>query len=206
MSNSNSNSSTTSTSRYRWRVVDIVVAAVLGVALGFIFVAWNFAGDAAGDFLKAILPPLKGLLGGVWLLGGVLGGLIIRKPGAAIFVELIAAIVSALIGNAWGLTVIFSGLLQGAGAELIFLIFLYKKWNLPIAMIAGALAAVFGGVYELFVWYAGWEPLFQAAYIGCFAVSGAILAGLLGWLLQKGLAKTDALNRFESGRESEQLV
>ncbi|MFP5335087.1 MAG: hypothetical protein ACLGIV_07230, partial [Actinomycetes bacterium] len=31
----------TSTARPRWRVVDIVVASVLGVAGGFLFVAWN---------------------------------------------------------------------------------------------------------------------------------------------------------------------
>ncbi|MDR0488743.1 MAG: ECF transporter S component [Propionibacteriaceae bacterium] len=195
-----------SSSRLRWRVVDIVVAAVLGIAVGLIFFAWNFAGDTIGDALKLILPPLKGLVGGMWLLGGVLGGLIIRKPGAAIFVEMIAALVPALIGNQWGLSVLFSGLLQGAGAELIFLTFWYKLWKLPVAVLAGICAAVFEWTYEIIVWYAGWAPIHKVAYLGVLALSGAILAGVLGWLIQRGLARTGALDRFASGREVRTLI
>ena len=32
--------------RFRWRVVDIVVAAVLGVAIGLLFWGWNVVGGA----------------------------------------------------------------------------------------------------------------------------------------------------------------
>ena len=71
----------------RWRVIDIVTAAVLGVACGLIFVAWNQVGYAGYEAFKAILPGLNGLVTGVWLLGGTLGGYVIRKPGAALFVE-----------------------------------------------------------------------------------------------------------------------
>ena len=58
----------------RWRVIDIVTAAVLGVACGLIFVAWNQVGYAGYEAFKAILPGLNGLVTGVWLLGGTLGG------------------------------------------------------------------------------------------------------------------------------------
>jgi len=194
------------TGRLTWRVVDIVVGAVLGIAVGLIFFAWNLVGGAAGDALKLVAPPLTGLVGGMWLLGGVLGGLIIRKPGAALFVELLAALVPLLFGNPWGLTVLYSGLLQGAGAELIFLVFRYRSWKLPVAMLAGALAGVFEAIYEIPVWYAGWQPAFKPLYVLFLAISGAILAGVVGWLLQRGLARTGALDRFESGREVRQLV
>jgi len=193
-------------SRYSWRVVDIVVAAVLGIAVGLIFFAWNFIGDAPGDALKLIFPPLKGLMGGMWLLGGVLGALIIRKPGAALLVEFVAALVPALIGNQWGMSTVVSGLLQGLGAELIFLAFLYRVWKLPVAILAGAAASVFEWIYEIVVWYAGWTWINKVLYLGCLALSGAILAGVLGWLIQQGLARTGALDRFESGREVRQLV
>ena len=193
--------------RYRWRIVDIVVGAVLGVAVGLIFFAWNFAGDWAGDTLsKLIYPPLKGLMGGMWLLGGVLGGLIIRKPGAALYVELVAAMVSALIGNQWGLSVLVSGLIQGAGAELVFLVFLYRVWKLPIAMLAGAMAGACEWVYEIFVWWVGYEWSFKVPYLVFLMISGAVLAGMLGWLIQQGLARTGVLDRFESGREVRVLV
>jgi len=195
-----------SSGRFTWRVVDIVVAAVLGVAVGLVFFAWNFVGDFAGDALKLVFPPLKGLMGGMWLLGGVLGGLVIRKPGAAILVELVAALVPALIGNVWGTYVLISGALQGLGAELVFAVFLYRVWKLPVAMLAGVGAACLEWIYEIVTWYAGWQPLFKILYLPVLALSGAVLAGWLGWLIQRGLARTGVLSRFESGREAGKLV
>ena len=196
-----------SANRYRWRIVDIVVGAVLGVAVGLIFFAWNFAGDWAGDTLsRLIYPPLKGLMGGMWLLGGVLGGLIIRKPGAALYVELVAAMVSALIGNQWGMSVLVSGVIQGAGAELVFLVFLYRVWKLPIAMLAGAAAGACEWAYEIFVWWVGYGWDYKIPYLVFLVISGAVLAGILGWLIQQGLARTGVLDRFESGREARTLV
>ena len=194
--------STAAPSRLRWRLVDIVVGAVLGVAVGVIFFAWNFVGDLSGDALKLIFPPLKGIMGGMWLLGGVLGGLIIRKPGAALLVELVAALVPALIGNKWGIAVLFSGLLQGLGAELVFLVFAYRVWKLPVAMLAGAVAAACEWGYEILVYYAGWRPENRALYLPILMVSGMVLAGVLAWVIQKGLARTGVLARFESGRET----
>ena len=43
---------------------------------------------------------------GVWLMPAVLGALVIRKRGAAIYTELVAATVSALLGVSWGLSVV----------------------------------------------------------------------------------------------------
>ena len=77
---------------WKWRVVDIVVAAVLGVACGLIFLLWNVAYLGPKGLLEPLLPGLQGLLDGPWLLAGVLGAVVIRKPGAAIFTEVIAAI------------------------------------------------------------------------------------------------------------------
>ena len=109
-----------------WRVIDIVTAAVLGVACGLLFVLWNGVGYAGYKAIDAVTPGLGGLFTGIWLIGGVLGGLIIRKPGAAVFVEVLAASVSALLGSQWAIETVYSGLAQGLGAELIFLIFMYK--------------------------------------------------------------------------------
>ena len=52
-----------------WRVIDIVTAAVLGVACGLIFAVWNQVGNAALEGLKAIAPGLGGLVTGIWLAG-----------------------------------------------------------------------------------------------------------------------------------------
>jgi energy-coupling factor transport system permease protein len=187
----------------RWRVVDIVVAAVIGVAAGLVFLAWNFGYQVPGSILEATLPGLQGLVNGVWLFAGVLGGLIIRKPGAAIFTEVVAAVVSALIGNQWGSFLTFeAGIVQGLGAELVFLAFLYRRWSAPVAVLAGAGAGLFGAVNDLFLWYPGSGATFATAYLVTSLVSGAVLAGGLSWVLARALARTGALSRFAAGRES----
>ncbi len=189
---------------WRWRVVDIVVAAVLGVATGLLFWGWNVVGGAWFGAADALTPGLGGIAVGIWLIGGVIGGLVIRKPGAALVVEVVAAIVSMLIGNVWGVSTVLSGLVQGFGAELIFALFLYRRFGLGVAVLAGIGAGAAAWVFELFY---GSSPNilksleFNTIYLVCVAVSGAILAGVVGWLLVRALAKTGALSRFAAGRE-----
>ncbi|GAA1975476.1 ECF transporter S component [Microbacterium pumilum] len=194
---------TSSTSRiHRWRIVDIVVASVIGVASGLIFVLWNIAYIGPNAFLTPLLPGLQGLLDGPWLFAGVLGALIIRKPGAAIYTELLAAIVSALVGNTWGgFLTLEAGLVQGLGAEVVFLLFFYRRWSLPVAMLAGVGAALAGGVNNLLLWWPGSDIPFIIVYLISTSISGAVIAGGLSWLLARGLAATGALDRFASGRE-----
>ena len=191
----------------RWRVIDIVTAAVLGVACGLIFVVWNQVGNAALEGLKAITPGLDGLATGVWLLGGTLGGYVIRKPGAALFVELMAATVSMALGSQWAVETIYSGLAQGLGAEIAFALFAYRRFNAAIVGVAGAVSFAFEWVLELFL-YGHIEKglLYNVIYLVCGAVSGIVLAGILAWALTNALAKTGALDRFASGRGARELV
>lgn len=185
-----------------WRPIDIVIVAILGVATGFIFVVWNNIGYAWFTAMDNLTPGLGGLAVGIWLLGGVLGGLIIRKPGAAIFVEVFAASVSAALGSQWGPETLYSGLAQGLGAELIFLLFAYRKFNIVVATLSGIGAGVGAWTLELFLSPNLAKSLeFNIIYLVCVAISGAILAGILGFSLMKSLAKTGALDRFAAGRE-----
>jgi energy-coupling factor transport system substrate-specific component len=199
----------TAVAQPRWRVVDIVVAAVLGVATGLIFWGWNIVGGAWFGAADAVTPGLGGIAVGIWLIGGVIGGLVIRKPGAALVVEVVAAIISMLIGNVWGVSTVLSGIVQGLGAELIFALFLYRRFTLPVAMLAGVGAGAAAWIFEMFY---GSSPNFlkslefNAIYLGTLAVSGALLAGLVGWLLVRALAATGALSRFAAGREARQEV
>ena len=187
---------------YRWRVVDIVVASVIGVASGAIFLVWNVASEPVTAPLKALLPGLQAMGGGFWLFAGVLTAIVIRKPGAALYGELLAATVSALVGNQWGATTLLSGVVQGLGAELVFLVFFYANWRVYVAVLAGAGAGLAMAVTDLLVWYAGADALFATVYTVSAIVSGAVIAGLLSWLAARGIARTGALSRFASGRES----
>jgi len=198
---------TSSPGRFRWRVIAIVVASVLGVASGLIFLLWNIGYLGPKTLLEPLLPGLQGLLDGPWLFAGVLGALIIRKPGAAIYTETLAAVVSALVGNSWGgFLTIEAGLVQGLGAELIVLLFIYRRFTLPVAILAGAGAALAGGINNLVRWYAGADVAFTGVYLVSTVLSGAVIAGALTWFLARGLAATGALDRFAIGREARSRV
>ena len=187
--------------RLRWRVVDIVVASVIGVAVGIVFWVWGVAWGPLSAPIEALLPGLQAGPAAVWLIAGVLGGLIIRKPGAAVYTEVVAATVSALIGTQWGWLTIEAGIVQGLGAELVFALFLYRNWRLPVALLAGAAAGLAMAVNDLVIWYAGAAPTFATIYVVSAVIGGAVLAGGLAWLAMRGLARAGALDRFAAGRE-----
>lgn len=184
-----------------WRVIDIVIAAVLGTACGLIFVVWNSIGWAGTLALHSFTPGLGGLAIGIWLLGGVLGGLVIRKPGAAIFVEVIAACVSAGIASQFGVSTLYMGLAQGLGAELVFALFRYRRFTPAVAMLAGMGAGVGAVIMELLFYGNLAKSLsYNLIYLGTVLLSGALLAGLLSVHLVRALAATGALDRFAAGR------
>ncbi|MEO6533875.1 MAG: ECF transporter S component [Pseudolysinimonas sp.] len=186
---------------WRWRVVDIVVAAVIGVAGGVVYWGWNAIYTLPAHALEVLLPGLQSLTYGIWLLAGVLAALIIRKPGAALFAELVAAVVESLLGNQWGPLTIVYGLVEGIGAELIFAVFLYASWRVGTAILAGALAGAGGAILDLIFYNAGYSQTVATVYVICFAISGGLLGGLVSWLLTRALAATGALSRFASGRQ-----
>jgi energy-coupling factor transport system permease protein len=126
----------------------------------------------------------------------------VRKPGAAIYTELIAATVSALIGSQWGFGTLVSGLLQGLGAELVFALFLYTNWKLFTGVLAGAGAGVMMSINDLIVWYPGVDVGFQTTYFICGVLSGAVIGGLVPWFIVRGLARAGALSRFAAGRQN----
>ena len=200
---------TTKINTKSWRVVDIVVAALIAIAGGVIFWAWSQGAAAVSAPLNAVYPPLTGLIAGGWMIPAVLGMLIIRKPGAALFCETVAATGELLMGSQYGASVLFSGFVQGLGAEIIFAIFVYRKFNLPVALLAGAAAGLFCGLNDSFAPW-GWNIAYAAgdklAYIIFTAISGAIIAGALSWIATRGLARTGVLSSFASRKAATEPV
>jgi energy-coupling factor transport system permease protein len=185
-----------------WRTVDIVVAAVVAVAFGVVFVAWNALWVASTPLFVA-LPPAQAILYGVWLLPGILVGLIVRRPGAALFGGIVSAAVSALIGSQWGLDTLISGAIQGGGAELAFAIGLYRAWNLPFAMLGGALAGAGAAIHDLFIvaYYPETGPDFWAVFAAATVISGIVIGGIGAWLILRALVRAGVLADFAAGRE-----
>ena len=85
----------------RWRTVDIVVASALGVAFGVVFWAWNRCGTAWRAPSPASRPAGPSSTACGWC-PPCSAPLVIRKRGAAVYVELVASVVSALLGIALG--------------------------------------------------------------------------------------------------------
>ncbi len=184
----------------KWRVVDIVVAAIVAVASGVIFWAWDFIYAVPTALFDSLTPGLGGLFHFMWLFAGPLVAIIIRKPGAAFFGETIAAVIETLLGNPFGVAhALLIGMAQGLGAEIGFAVFAYRKWNLLTVTLAGALTGLSNGLYEWVV-TAGWSTLQGVVFTVCCVISGAVFGGALMWFVQKALVKTGVLDRFESGK------
>lgn len=185
----------------RWRTIDIVIASIIAVAFGVIFWAWGFVWSAT-DAAFTFFPPAQAILYGMWLVPAVLGGLVIRKPGAALYTETLAATISALLGAQWGVTVIVQGFVQGLGAELAFAGVRYRSWRLPVALLAGALTGLSAALYDFFVWTTEYALVsYRIPYALATIVSSALIAGIGSHALTRALAQTGVLDRFPAGQE-----
>jgi energy-coupling factor transport system permease protein len=187
-----------------WRTVDIVVTAAIAVAFGVVIWGWNALWAAATPLFVAV-PPAQNILYGTWLIPGVVAGLIVQKPGAAFFAELVAATVSLVLGSQWGLDAALSGVVQGAGAELAFALFLYRRWDLAAALLAAALSAVGAWLHDVPLFYAA-LPLADQLLIGAFMlISALVIAGFGSWWLTRTLVQTGVLAQFPSGRSQQRI-
>jgi len=179
----------------RWRTVDIIVVAIVAVAFGVVFWFWDVYVWPWASFLSN---PGEYAISGVWLMPAVIAPLVVRKPGAALFAEMVAAIVSVLLGNQWGLDVLLSGFVQGAGAELVFAFLVYRNFSWVVAALAGAGAGVGEALHDLPIYFASFDVPYRAGIFILDVVSAAAIAGIGGWLLVRALRRTGALQAFPS--------
>ncbi len=179
----------------RWRTRDIVIAAVIGVAFGVVFWAWGLAWPAF-DPIFAAAPPLKDLLYAVWLVPAVLAPFIIRKPGAALFAEMVAAGVSALLGSQWGVDTLLSGFLQGAAAELVFAFTLYRTWSFPVLAMAAVASALAAWLHDWVLYYAETDTTIQLVRGGAMAISAFVIVAGGTVALTRSLRRSGVLEGF----------
>jgi energy-coupling factor transport system substrate-specific component len=178
-----------------WRTRDIVVAAVIGVVFGVVFAAWN--GLYAG--LGFLTPPLSDVVYGMWLVPAVLAPLVIRKPGAALFAEMAAAGVSALLGSQGGPDTLLSGFVQGAAAELIFGFVGYRRWSVPVLAVAAVASAAAAWAHDWVIYYPDASLTLQAVRIVVMGASAIAFAAFGSLALERSLRRAGVLEGF--GRE-----
>lgn len=181
----------------RWRTRDIVVAAVIGVAFGVVFWAWGLAWGAF-EPLNTIFPVARDLLYAVWLVPAVLAPLIIRKPGAALFAEMVAAGVSALIGSQWGVDTLLSGFVQGAAAEMVFAFTLYRNYSFVVLALAAIASAAAAWIHDWALYYAEVALDLQLARGVLMGISALVIVAVGSVLLARALREAGVLEGFRS--------
>jgi energy-coupling factor transport system substrate-specific component len=175
-----------------WRTRDILVVAVIGVAFGVVFWAWGLTWGAFAP-LNLIFPVLRDALYAIWLVPAVLAPLIVRKPGAALFAEMVAAGVSAILGSQWGVDALLSGFVQGAAAELVFAFLLYRVWSFPVLATAAVASAAAAWIHDWVLYYADFSLDLQLARGVLMAISAVVFVAGGSVLLTRSLRRAGVL-------------
>lgn len=185
----------------KWKLRDIIVAAILSVVCGALYMGWDFFTQVA---TAAWNPALQGTVNGVWWLAAGLVPYIIRRPGAAFFAEVVSAFCEFAFGSPYKFGAVISGIVQGIGAEAGFALGGWKRYNVGFMMLSGALAGV-GNTLQWLFQYQG-DQYHIGTIIGYTVltlISGAVLGGLLPKWIGDALNRTGSLRNFAIGKESQ---
>ena len=175
-------------------IFEIVLTAVVAAALGVSFWGWTFIYEIAKPVLK--VSGLSYLVAGFWIFASVFLSQIVRKPGIALIASVIAAFVESLLTH-WGIMSVLWGVVQGLGAEVVFLIFLYRKWDLKVLILASASSAIFSYALDFSLYdYKNLSLEFNLVQLISFIISSIFLAGVLSYLISKRLLRLGLLDQF----------
>jgi len=186
------------TPRAAWRTQDYVLLAVLAMVFGAIYWAWLqpylwVASIGAQVGQEALF--------GLWFISGLAGGYIIRRPGAALLAETLAAFAEILLGAPAGPILLITGFMQALGAELVFAATGYRSWGWRTMALAGLAAALVALPWNWFrLGYFALEPSLLILLLVVRSVSGAA-SGLAAKAVSDLVAATGSLNSFSLGRE-----
>lgn len=183
---------TSEPSSFAWTQREILIVAVLGAVFGVLYLGWVQVWLVAQAFFG---PVTMDVVMGFWFIVSIIAAAIIRKPGAALFSEMLAAGIQILLGSPAGLILLLTGFVQGAGAEAVFAATRWKRYTLPVLIAAGVGAAVFSFIYTWIRFnYGALAPGLLVLMFTLRCLSGALLAGVLGHLIVEALYKTGVLS------------
>ena len=190
--------------RRGWTTRDAVLVAVLAVVFGFLYIQWTALWVAIGGVAAQVG---QEALFGFWLIAGVLASYIVRRPGAALVGEFLAALAEVLFGATAGPPLLITGIMQGLGAEIVFGARRWQDYSLATVMLAGAAAMLVALPWN---WYRlGYFQLnigFLVVLLIVRLISGAVLSGLLAKVIGDALARAGVLSNFAIGRERQEVV
>jgi energy-coupling factor transport system substrate-specific component len=172
---------------------EALIVAALGAGFAVVCVGWF-------QLFLITLPVIgtvpANLMFGVWFLPGLVGGYVIRKPGAALATEFLAAVLQVFLGNPSGLILALTGLIQGAGVEVVLAATGYRRWGWRVLIAAGASAAVFSFVYTYIRFNMGATFSIDtlALILALRVISGIVLCGIAAKFVAEGLWRTGVFN------------
>lgn len=130
--------------------------------------------------------------GSLHLMAVVLGGLLIRKPGAAMCTALLNGLCQMLFGNPAGVICLVYGVGNGVGAELGTTIFKWRA-NIFSAMVTAGLGTATGFFVDLIYWFNNFSPTFKVLYIIDAFFAGLVVCGLITWGILKAMSKAGVI-------------
>jgi energy-coupling factor transport system substrate-specific component len=183
-----------------WKLKEVVLMSVFAVVFAVVYLLFV----QVGNIWAGVIGPIAyEWMFGIWFIVSIISAYIIRKPGAALLSETMAAMIEVMIGNAVGPRLILSGLVQGLGAEAAFAATGYKRYNWWVLCLAGVGSAVFSFAYGFLVsGYSALDPSLLVLMFTLRVISGAVIAGLGGKYLSDGLLATGALRGYAISRET----
>ena len=182
-----------------WTLRELLIVEVLGAVLGVVSLGWAQVWLLAPAIFGAVT---MDVLMGFWFIVSIIAAAIIRKPGAALLSEFLAALIQVLLGSPAGLLLLVTGLVQGAGAEAVFAATRWRRYDLPVLMLAGAGAAVASFAYTWIRFdYGALAPGLLVPMFSLRCLSGALLGGLLGHAVTEALHKTGVLSGLAIDRD-----
>ena len=179
-----------------WRTRDIVVTAVIGAAFGVVFWVWGLLWYGPFAVLGGLALPVLDLGYAVWLIPAVLAPLIVRKPGAAVFAEMMAAVISALLGTPWAIDTLLSGFVQGAAAEIVFAMTLYQRWTFPVLAAAAVASAAAAWIHDWVIYWSEVDPVYQIIRGVFMAISAVVIVAGGSLVLHRSLKRAGVLEGF----------
>ncbi|MDR2387901.1 MAG: ECF transporter S component [Deltaproteobacteria bacterium] len=184
-----------------WKLREVILVGIVSVVFGVIYLAAVYL----GIFFSTLVSPL-GLavmanepIYGIWFMAATFIAYFVRKPGAALLTEVLAALLEVMMGNMYGPLVLVSGTIQGLGAELVFLATSYKNYSLKVMALAGMASALGSFFIDFFI--SGYTKIafgYLAIMLVMRLISSAFFCGYLSRFLAVSLEKTGLTKAYQT--------
>ncbi|RDI39911.1 ECF transporter S component [Falsibacillus pallidus] len=169
------------------KLTDVLVTIVVAIVFGLIYKVWG----PLYSFAATLGLHIDQLIYGMWFMAGTVAYLLIRKPGLALLAEIAAASGEFLTGSQWGLEVLIYGVIQGLLAELVFLLFRYKRYDILVVSLASIGSAAGSIAMD---WYKGYigdlAPWNLTLYLVARLIGSVLISGVFAYYLVKALEQT----------------